>query len=268
MCLPFLLSIYLPYVCTSFHLFFYASILVLVLLLKLSSFYCYFLFCFPFASSLFLLILSWPFGYFYNYTLCLYVFFIYIQLHLTDWYFHHHHQMPTLLTLTTVLTIITFAGSLQAFYIARLSQSWTLLPHFWWNFQEVSGKSSLFPLQNSPIWWYSDSMSTRKNLKLTQSDFFSFGDPRLSFPCFLLKLSTQCHLPPFRNIARLSLLAPSNLLKAVQICVHISAYVWESVCMSVCICLCMYLICFGGRGKVKKGELFLCADRKIKIIHN
>lgn len=38
--------------------------------------------------------------------------------------------MPTLLTLTTLLTIITFASFLWALYIARLSQSWTLLPCF------------------------------------------------------------------------------------------------------------------------------------------
>ena len=75
-----------------------------------------------FTSSLLLSILSWSSGCFYNCNLCLYIFFIYVWLHLTDYYSHCHH-MPDLLTLTALLTAISLASSLWAFYIAGLSVS-------------------------------------------------------------------------------------------------------------------------------------------------
>lgn len=168
--------------------------------------------------------------------------------------------MPALLTLTTLWTTITSPSSLWTFYIAKLSQSWSLLPCFWYNFWAVSWKSSLFPhdTPESGDIWIPRSLEKIRCLSIWRPQ------PILSvLPPYVIHSAS---LPSIQDTTLLSLLAPLSLLKAVQ--VHAQVYVRECVCIRVCFCGCTYMLCFWGRGKVKKEELFLVADRKTKIMNN
>lgn len=170
------------------------------------------------------------------------------------------NQRPTLLTLTTLLATITFVSSLWAFLHCKTQPVMDFITMFLYNSWELSWKNHHSSSQNSPIWWYLGSMSTWKNLKCTQSDVFQLE----TAACLFHSSSSIIHSvspPSLRSTALLPLLAPSDLLKAVQTWAQV--YVWECVC----ICVCMYMLCFVGRGKLKKEELSLFADRKTKIIN-
>lgn len=168
--------------------------------------------------------------------------------------------MPAPLSLTPLSNTITLARSLWTFYITNLSVSHGLYYH-------VSGTTSERYLENhhSYLTKISNLVILRLHIYLekleTYSDIFSFGDPgylSILSPYIIHWVSPCSFQEPHSSFSWLP-----------QACWKQFRSVHKSLCLGMCMCLCVHVHeMFLGRDKVKKEELFLCADRKTKIIYN
>lgn len=146
----------------------------------------------------------------------------YVHLHLTDYYFHHH-QIPALLTL--MLWLLPVPYELSTFQTCQSIMDFITI--FLGNFWDISWKSSHLP--HLVIFGFHVHLEKLE----TYSDTFTF-------PFFVLTLSIQCHLSPFRSPALLPFWLPQAWWRRPNLCTSLSL----RECMLICVR--MYSHVFGG----------------------